>query len=184
MRIAGGEFKGRIIKVPKVPNLRPSTERIREAIFSVLGGDIIDSSVADLFCGSGALGLEALSRGAKDALLVDSDHHAVLTARENVKSLRLESRARIMTANALNLRPTQIKDIKIIFADPPYHNEFCQRLVALLSLQKFDWYGILVLEHESDWNYDGDDFRIARRINFGDSAVTFLLRFRPNSSEL
>jgi len=57
MRIAGGEYKGRVLKVPKSSKIRPSTEKTREAIFSVLGGDILDAKVADLFCGSGALGL-------------------------------------------------------------------------------------------------------------------------------
>jgi 16S rRNA (guanine966-N2)-methyltransferase len=182
MRIAGGEFKGRIIKVPKFPNIRPSTERIREAIFSVLGTDIIDSNVADLFCGSGALGLEALSRGAERALFVDLHRNSTAVVRDNIKFLELESRTIILNMNVLDIRASHLKDINIIFADPPYHKGFCERLISHLSLQKIAWYGILVLEHEALWSYFGDDYKIAKRIDFGDSAVTFLIKFRPKSN--
>ena len=183
MRIAGGEYKGRIIKVPKIPNIRPSTERIREAIFSVLGADIIDANVADLFCGSGALGIEALSRGAGKALFVDLDRGSIAVVRENIKSLELESRAKIVNMNVLHIRGAYLKEINIIFADPPYHNGYGERLISHLSLPKTEWYGILALEHEADWSYVGDDFKIAKRSDFGDSAVTFLVRFVPKSNE-
>jgi 16S rRNA (guanine966-N2)-methyltransferase len=175
MRIAGGEYKGRILKVPKISNIRPSTEKTREAIFSVLGGDILDAKVADLFCGSGALGLEALSRGAESALFVDLHPASIANVKENIRALGLESRTRVMVKNALNLRQSILDGIRIIFADPPYNMGYAERLVSLLSLQKSLWHGILVLEHEPKWNYDGEKFDLAKRLEFGDSAVSFLL---------
>jgi 16S rRNA (guanine966-N2)-methyltransferase len=178
MKITAGEFGGRAINVPKIPHIRPTTERTREAIFSSLGADIANANVADLFCGSGAVGLEALSRGAENALFVDSNRAAIAVVRQNIRSLGLESRSRVMTMNVLNLRPAHLERVGIIFADPPYKMEYAERLTALLSLQNFAWHGILVLEHEAKWRYDGKRFRLMKRLEFGDTAISFLLR--PN----
>ncbi|HBC46237.1 MAG TPA: 16S rRNA (guanine(966)-N(2))-methyltransferase RsmD [candidate division Zixibacteria bacterium] len=175
MRIAGGEYKGRVLKVPKSSKIRPSTEKTREAIFSVLGGDILDAKVADLFCGSGALGLEALSRGAESALFVDLQPSSISIVKENIRALGLELRASVMVKNAFSLRAANLDGIGIIFADPPYNMGYAERLVSLLSLQKSFWHGILILEHEPKWSYDGEKFELAKRLEFGDSAVSFLL---------
>jgi 16S rRNA (guanine(966)-N(2))-methyltransferase RsmD len=176
MKIVAGEFRGRIIKAPKMRDIRPSTERTREAIFSVLGADVIDAGVADLFCGSGALGIEALSRGAKRVLFVDSSSAAMATAKENIRSLGIENRARFLTMNVLHLRHSYLDKVGIIFADPPYKLGFAARLISLLSLPKYSWNGILVLEHEVQWHYDSDYFKLVKRIDFGDTSVSFLLK--------
>ncbi len=180
MKIVAGEFGGRIIKVPNIPHIRPSTEKTRKAIFSALGDDIIDASIADLFCGSGALGIEALSRGAKNALFVDIHPAAIATVKQNIRLLELESRCKVMTLNALNLRPVHLSQTGIIFADPPYKLGYADRLVKLLSLQKFAWHGILVIEHEPKWHYDGEEFELLKKLAFGDTQVSFL--FRPKGS--
>jgi 16S rRNA (guanine966-N2)-methyltransferase len=176
MKIAGGQFKGRIIKIPNIRNIRPSTEKTREAIFSALGADVIEADVADLFCGSGALGLEALSRGAHSALFVDSSYGATAAARKNIENLDVISSTRVMTMNVFNLRPKHLQEVGIIFADPPYRGGYAQRLSALLSLPKFGWCGILVLEHEADWEHEGIEFRLLRRLEFGETSVSFLLK--------
>jgi 16S rRNA (guanine966-N2)-methyltransferase len=175
MRIAGGEFRGRILKAPKIANIRPSTEKTREAIFSVLGADILDSKVMDLFCGSGALGLEALSRGALSAIFIDINPMSIAASKENIRALGVDLHTRVLTMNALNLRALHLDGVGIIFADPPYNMGYAERLVSLLSLQKNRWHGILVLEHEPKWHYDGDKFELAKRLEFGDTAVSFLL---------
>ena len=140
-----------------------------------MGGDILDAKVADLFCGSGALGLEALSRGAESALLWICIQSSITIVKENIRALGLESRTRVMVKNAFSLRQSKLDGIGIIFADPPYKMGYAERLVSLLSLQKSLWHGILVLEHEPKWNYDGEKFELAKRLEFGDSAVSFLL---------
>ncbi len=176
MKIVAGEFGGRIIKVPKIPHIRPSTEKTRKAIFSALGEDIVDANIADLFCGSGALGLEALSRGASNALFVDIHPAAIATVRQSIRLFDLESRCKLMTMNALNLRSAHLGLSGIIFADPPYNLGYADKLVKLLSLQKFAWHGILVLEHEPKWHYDGEEFELLKKLTFGDTQVSFLLR--------
>ncbi|MEE9552899.1 MAG: 16S rRNA (guanine(966)-N(2))-methyltransferase RsmD [candidate division Zixibacteria bacterium] len=174
MRIVGGEMKGRLIKAPSTDNLRPSMERTREAIFSVLGDDIVDASVADLFCGSGALGLEALSRGATRALFIDSSKAAIRAVRKNTADLGLAGRAVVYEGSVFHLRPGKLKDISIVFADPPYEKGYGDRLITLLCLKNSSFDGILILEHEKGWSYEGSDCEIMRRLDFGDSSVTFL----------
>lgn len=174
MRIVGGELKSRLISVPKGGNLRPSTEKIRGAIFSSLGNTIIDARVADLFCGSGALGLEALSRGASFALFVDSSKTAISAVSRNIRDLELSQRAEAHVLDIFHLRHKKLAGISIIFADPPYGKRYGEKLIALLCLKKIASDGILVLEHESDWRYSGADLGIIKRLDFGDSSVTFL----------
>jgi len=159
-------------------DLRPSTDKIRGAIFSVLGDDITGSRVADLFCGSGALGLEALSRGANHVVFVDSSKEAISAVKHNLKDLKLQTRAEIRSMDVFDIRPSLLENVSIIFADPPYRRLCGDKLISLLSLKKFAYDGIIVLEHESEWSYGGSEFQILKRINFGDSAASFLLGTR------
>jgi 16S rRNA (guanine966-N2)-methyltransferase len=115
VRVAGGELRGRRLKAPR--GQRPTTERVREAVFSILG-DIGGARVLDLFCGSGALAIEALSRGATRAVLIDTDPR---TARANVEALGLGERAETVRADAcrwLDRRAGEAFDL--ILCDPPY----------------------------------------------------------------
>lgn len=173
MRIAGGELKGRRIIVPSVRELRPSTEKTREAIFSTLGKDVIDARVADLFCGSGALGIEALSRGAEFSLFVDSSRAAVFAVRKTIMELGLDSRSEIRMMKVLAIRGKHLENTSIIFADPPYGVGYGDQLIDLLCLKKIAGNGILVLEHESGWRTDRVGPEVMRRLQFGDSSVTF-----------
>ena len=174
MKITGGNLRGRIIKVPKTDQIRPSTDKLRGAIFSSIGGDIIESRVADLFCGSGALGIEALSRGANYCLFVDSNRNTIACLKENLKTLDVAKVSDILPIDVFDIRPGQLSGLNIIFADPPYKMGLCDKIIALLSLQKFNWNGILVLEHESGWEYAGESFVLIKRIESGDSSVSIL----------
>jgi 16S rRNA (guanine966-N2)-methyltransferase len=115
MRVAGGELRGRRLAASQ--GQRPTTERVREAVFSMLGG-VEGARVLDVFCGSGALGIEALSRGAASAVFVDADPRA---ARANVEALDLAGRAETVRADAcrwLDRAPEQAFDL--VLCDPPY----------------------------------------------------------------
>src|SRR2546421_4316139 len=128
LRITGGDLGGRRIRVPRGARLRPTTERVREAIFSMLGG-IDGSRVLDLFCGSGALAIEAISRGAAEATLVDTRPG---TARRNVESLGLEDRARTVRSDATRfLRKAEAGSFDLVICDPPYR--LADRLAADLD---------------------------------------------------
>lgn len=175
MRIVGGALKGRRIRVPGGKGLRPSTDKIRGAVFSVLGDDITGTRVADLFCGSGALGLEALSRGADHAVFVDSSKEAISIVRYNIKELEIQTRSKVKLMDVLDVGPSLLENASIIFADPPYRKLYGDKLLSLLSLKKFAYDGIIALEHENEWSYRGSEFKILKRIDFGDSSVSFLM---------
>jgi 16S rRNA (guanine966-N2)-methyltransferase len=127
LRITGGELGGRRIKVPR-SKVRPTTERVREAVFSMLG-DLTGVRVLDLFCGTGALAIEALSRGAAEAVLVDT--HPV-AARRNVESLGLGERARAVRGDAARfLKRAEPGSFDLVLCDPPYR--LADRLAAELD---------------------------------------------------
>ncbi len=168
IRIIAGEFKGRRLKTPATDKVRPTADRVREAWFSILQRSLRGARVLDLFAGTGALGLEALSRGAATAEFVEVHRLALASLKANVKTLKLEDRATICRADALNfaerLHPGQYD---VAFADPPYVVEQAPRLVALLRVNPFA--RILSIEHPADQPIPGDDTR-----RYGDTAVTFI----------
>ena len=121
LRVVAGEAGGRRLVAP--PDVRPTAERVREAIFSSLGAQVVDASVLDLYAGSGALALEALSRGAARALLVDADRAAVDACRANLAATGLADRARVerRAVAALLARPAPTEaPFDLVLADPPY----------------------------------------------------------------
>ena len=121
-RISGGSLRGRVLKsLPDVPGLRPTGARVREAIFDRLQHELMDAAVLDLFAGSGALGLEALSRGAAGATFVDSAPAAIRALKANLAALGAE--AEVVRADALRwLRaaPAAGRQYDLVFLDPPY----------------------------------------------------------------
>jgi 16S rRNA (guanine966-N2)-methyltransferase len=128
LRITAGELGGRRIRSPKGAKLRPTTERVREAVFSILG-DVAGARVLDLFCGTGALAIEALSRGAAEATLVDTHPRS---ARANVESLELTDRAEVVRADAARfLRRAEKGSYDLVLCDPPYR--LADRLAADLD---------------------------------------------------
>lgn len=119
MRIVAGSAKG--VRLAPVPDgTRPLADRAREGLFSSLGDAIRDAAVLDLFAGTGAVGIEALSRGAERAVLVDSGAKAVRTARENLDRTRLSDRAGVLRMDALKAVQSDIGEFDVVFLDPPY----------------------------------------------------------------
>ena len=128
LRITGGELGGRRIRAPRSRNLRPTTERVREALFSILG-DVSGARTLDLFCGTGALGIEAVSRGAAEATLVDRKPQA---ARRNVDDLGLGERVGVFGGDAARfLRRAEPGSFDLVLCDPPYR--LADRLAAELD---------------------------------------------------
>jgi 16S rRNA (guanine966-N2)-methyltransferase len=116
MRVVAGELGGRRLVAPEGPDIRPTSDRAREALFSILG-NVWDLNVLDLFCGTGALGIEALSRGASDTTLVDIDTDA---ARRNVEGLGISERVDLVRRDALAYLASTDESFDLIFCDPPY----------------------------------------------------------------
>lgn len=168
--IIAGEFKNRRLKTPAGDKVRPTASRVREAWFSILQRSLRGARVLDLYAGSGALGLEALSRGAASAEFVEVQRNALAALKANLKSLKVEGRATIHRVDAVKfaeqLHPGQFD---VAFADPPYANANDQtaRLVAMFRLVPFA--RVFSIEHSADAPIPGDDTR-----RYGDTAITFI----------
>lgn len=140
MRIVAGEFRGRRLVAPPGTATRPTSDRVREALFSVLGPAVRDARVLDLFAGSGALGLEALSRGAVSAVFVDRAAPAITAIRANLEALGVEADVRRMEAcAALRTASAGGEAYDLVFLDPPYRQaaglgrELSEALPAVLA---------------------------------------------------
>ena len=132
MRVVAGELRGRRLAAPTDGSIRPTTDKVREAIFNALTSldAIVDVRVADLFAGSGALGIEALSRGATHCTFVERGRAALAALRENVIDLGLADRTRIVVGDALAIAPRL--DVDLVFADPPYDFADWPRLLTTI----------------------------------------------------
>ncbi len=121
MRVVAGIYGGRKLIAPAGTETRPTSDRVREALFSVLGASIGDARVLDLFAGSGALGIEALSRGAAEAVFVDRSHKAVQAVRANLAALGIDADVRPVEARAaLRTASARREAYDLVFLDPPY----------------------------------------------------------------
>lgn len=135
MRVVAGKFRGRNLKSPAGNEIRPTADRLRESVFNILvhgyGDPVTDARVLDLFAGTGALGIEALSRGAKFALFVDDGPEARALVRENVETLGLGGASKIFRRDAGNLGPAHPNEpFSLIFADPPYGKALAEKSLA------------------------------------------------------
>lgn len=121
MRVVAGELRGRPIVAPEGSATRPTTDKAREAVFNALGslGVVEGAAVADLFAGSGALGIEALSRGAQSCVFVERDGRALSALRSNLANLGLEDRSRVVGSDVLSL-VASLTGLDLALADPPY----------------------------------------------------------------
>ena len=167
MRIVSGEFGGRRLQVPKDARVRPTSDRVREAWMSILGDALDGARLLDLFAGSGALGLEALSRGAGSATFVELNPPSLKALESNIAALGVSDRVTVHRGDAIRFAqrlPQRAFDIAL--ADPPYTIDYAARLVQLFRGQPFA--DILSVEHPADIALGGDDTR-----RYGDTAITF-----------
>ena len=167
MRIVAGRFGGRRLIVPRDARVRPTADRVRESWMSIVAPELPGARVADLFAGSGALGLEALSRGAASADFVELAPGSLEALRANVAALGLGGVASVHRGDALRfaerLAPCAYD---LVFADPPYSTDAAERIAALFRRTPFA--RILSVEHRADLALPGDDTR-----RYGDTALTF-----------
>ncbi|MDL2289180.1 16S rRNA (guanine(966)-N(2))-methyltransferase RsmD [Clostridia bacterium OttesenSCG-928-F22] len=149
MRIAGGEFRGREIEAPAGTDTRPTSAKVREALFSILQTRIVGATFLDLFAGSGAIGLEALSRGCAKAVFVDSSRKAVLAIQRNIKKLGVEEKARVYCMEALRAVAQLNEEYSIVFVDAPYAQADTDAILSGLKSHRILAKGaVVVVEHE------------------------------------
>ena len=181
MRIVGGRLSGRALVAPKSRTIRPTADRLREALFNILVhgyGDPIDGArVLDLFAGTGALGIEALSRGAAFTLFVDDGAEARALLRENVAALGLGGTSRIFRRDATKLGPVHpLEPFTLGFLDPPYGQGLAEK--ALASARDGGWFtpdALIVVEEATKANFVAPDgFAETERRRYDDTEFVFL----------
>ena len=136
MRIIAGAFRGRRLHAPKGNRIRPTIDRVREAIFNIIAAEVAGAKVLDLFAGTGAMGLEALSRGAQFCCFVDQGEEAVRLIRENVQLCGVQDRSRIIqgpAASAIRRLGSENELFDLIFMDPPYGKGYIEKTFGFLA---------------------------------------------------
>ena len=149
MRVITGSAKGARLRSLDGPQVRPTAERVKEAVFSIIQFDIEGRRVLDLFGGSGQMGIEALSRGAKSAGFVDSSQDAVRIIENNLKTAHLSANAQVIKKDYKLYLSTCTDTFDIAFIDPPYHAGFYESALLGVSRLMSD-YGVIFCEHPSD----------------------------------
>lgn len=180
MRIISGDAKGRKVRHDRSDDLRPTASKVREALFNILGEKIVNARFLDLFAGTGAVGLEALSRGASFAIFVEYDRRRVSSIEKYVREFGLEERADVICADALKYLSTipRVAHSDVVFADPPYAYEQFDELFRIINTNDIlAEGGILIVEHSSKKRLGGEYVGLAlvKEYRYGD---TMLSRYR------
>ena len=184
MRVIAGIYRRRILKSLKGRALRPTSDRLRETLFNVLGARVAGSHFIDLFAGTGAVGIEALSRGADEVVFVENHAPAAALIRRNLESLEIRKGARVLASDALRGLQVLASHLKgktprcdYIFLDPPYSatNEYARVLEFLGSAELLAPSGIVIAEHRRSFDLSQEAgvlcrFRVLRQ---GDAALSF-----------
>ncbi len=179
MRVVGGELRGGKLHTFRGEGIRPTADRVRESIFNIIRTHVSKATVLDLFAGTGALGIEALSRGAVYAVFVDSSSDAVSLVTRNIKKFSLEDRSKIfrrdITKNLNHIR-TPGPRFNLVFMDPPYNAGFIDRTLSILHQgQMLENGAFVVMEHSPSETVNADNrfFDVTDTRRYGKTLVSF-----------
>ena len=179
LRVISGTKKGYKLKGPKGKDTRPTEDRVKESLFNILGYINEESVVLDLFAGSGSIGIEFLSRGAKEVYFIDKSYLSIKTIKENLAHTNLEGRAKVIKNDAIRsiklLGNQQIK-FNYIFVDPPYGQGLIIKVIENLWSQGIlAKEGIIVIEHEKELELKDNIYSLKRVDirNYGDKSLSF-----------
>ena len=180
MRIIAGEMRGRQLKTVEGMQTRPTSDKVKGAIFNILGDRVLDARVLDLFAGTGNLAIEALSRGSHDAVLVEKSRDAHQVIQKNIERMGVGHKAKLLLSDAfkyLDRYPNEVFDL--IFLDPPYREGLVLKVISILkgrSCLTSD--GVIIAETAKDEELEGDiyPFEIRKTGKYGDTKVWYLQR--------
>ena len=175
MRVITGKARGVQLKTPDGMATRPTADRVKEALFSIIQFDVPAAKVLDLFGGTGQLGIEALSRGAKGAVFVDAGEPACRLIKENLHRTKLETDAKVVRSDYLQYLNRCREKYDIIFLDPPYAEVFLENaLKRIAEIDILETGGIIVAERpvgkELPWDFEG--FTRSKDYKYGNTALT------------
>ena len=187
MRIITGKARGIRLKTLEGEATRPTSERVKEAVFSMIQFDLEGRTFLDLFAGSGQLGLEAISRGAQHAVFVDQSKQAIQIIRENVQKTKLDSFCSVHQLNSLDfINRNRETKLDIIFLDPPYASGLYQPVLsALLDANMLKPFSLIVCESNTAQLLDNNEtlqrrLKIKKQSSYGNTTITILI---PNTEE-
>lgn len=191
MRIIAGKFRSRQLKSLKGLSLRPTSDRLRETLFDVLGILVVDARFVDLFAGTGAIGIEALSRGAREVLFVERHAPTMALLKRNLESLEIRSGPRLLTKDALHAlkqlageAASASSGVDILFLDPPYaeKEQYAEILAFLGESHVLNDSAVVIAEHLRTLDLPETFAKLerVRALRQGDAALTFY-RYRPTS---
>jgi 16S rRNA (guanine966-N2)-methyltransferase len=176
LRVSGGEARGRRLKAPK--NIRPTQGMVKQAIFNMVGARIEGAEVLDLFAGSGALGIEALSRGAAHVTFVDREPRGLAILRQNLDALGFKARAQVVRGDVvrwLEASPDAIRSATFVFLDPPYEDVVLDRALKVLDREATE--ATVLAEHSRRQTLpELNHLKVDRQRRYGDTLVTVLRR--------
>ncbi len=176
MRIISGSRRGLKLKAPDGKNTRPTTDRVKESVFNIIQFTIPCDSALDLFAGSGALGIEAISRGCKSCTFVDSNKASVSLIAENLKAAGFQDKAKLIETDAISFLLDSLDQFDLIFLDPPYNKGLLEPVIKLIfqrNLLKKD--GLLVVESERGGEMAPTTYYDVRRTaTYGKTVITIL----------
>ncbi|RKQ37379.1 16S rRNA (guanine(966)-N(2))-methyltransferase RsmD [Oceanobacillus halophilus] len=173
MRVIAGEFKGRQLKSVPGKSTRPTTDKVKEAVFQVLGPFFNGGKVLDLFAGSGSLGVEAISRGIESGVFVDKHPKAIHTIKENIKTCKLEDKVEVFRTDAFQAVKASAKRglvFDLIIIDPPYGKVNYVKLInQIIQFNLINEDGLIYCEHDpkEDFNGVNENLNLLKQDNYG-----------------
>ena len=183
MRVIAGTARRLILKTVEGMDTRPPQDRIKETLFNMINNDVYGASFLDLFAGSGGIGIEALSRGAKDAVFIDNGARQTACIRENLKTTKLEEKAQVLNSDVLSglkMLERNGRTFDLIFMDPPYNNEFEKRVLESLKdscLINEDTLMIVEASLETDFSWAAPmGYEIVRTKEYKTNKHVFLMK--------
>lgn len=171
MRVVSGKYKGRKLKEFNLNTTKPTLDKVKEAIFDMIQFDVADSVVLDLFSGTGALGIEAISRGAKKTYLIDNNIQAIKIIKENLKDITEDYK--VINQNGLEFLKSTNQEFDIVILDPPYQTDLGLKAIEILiNENKLNNNAIIVFETSNDLNFELNypNFKITKK-KYGTVAV-------------
>lgn len=172
MRIVGGKYKGRVLCSFNGKDVRPTSDMVRESLFNILQFKIINATFLDLFCGTGAMGIEALSRGAKSVVFNDSSRESINLLKCNLQKCKVEEPYQIKNRDAISLLLSESEVFDIIYIDPPYSTDLGKRALEQVSARLSES-GIAIYEDEKPFTDVVEGLKITDTRKYGRAYLTF-----------
>lgn len=174
MRVITGKAKGRKLKTLEGNDVRPTTDKVKEAVFSAIQFELEGARVIDLFSGSGQMGIEALSRGAEYAVFTDISKRSLDVTRENIENTGFLQQSRLINTDGIGFLQTASEKFDIAILDPPYRHGLIEKALPHLHRVMNDG-GIIICEHEKELVLsDCEGFSVRKQYNYGKISVTLL----------